>query len=599
MKKPLLNGDCVSPLSFRTGVGFTAGFVGLHLSPKSARISFWILFLLGILTRFWNLNRFQGQYGLDQVMVFKHVENILSGHYRLLEDFGSRPPLSRFAVAFLCKCLPSLEITTALRATSAFFDSIALAVFYWFGKAWGNRRTGLILMGLGLISRPMIYKAYWGIDYNLLSILIPLALGASRWALEKPTFLRFLFWGSAVSFGIYAVTAYRPWIPILVSGTGWALWGRMKAKKETGSIGFFYVFALTALWFFVFCLSHNFIFHRSVLSPAGSKTMFILVIVGLSLWTLAWFKKRIPQTSLGAWGTGSLLALGLYGIIAADPIFSPHVEILAFWKTKVFQADPWGISAIRFNYLWDFLALKGGDYINISDPGQPFFDLATGLTVLLGLTRILGKPTWGGLALGFFGFLGLSVFLTSFSPHSGRLYGCLFPFYALAAFALEDIWNRLRQGLPDRWMQHGVLLIVLVVSASALVANFSDVWNWMDRENVESIMARAAREAPSTSQIYLVASTSLQQEAVDQLKGKRSTAWWNPPYEKPKALGSSQPEMRFLVPVENKEALSALKRLYPSAIWMGRASQKGDPEIKVWEVTIAEPLPWKDHPVKA
>ena len=556
-----------------------------NLSPKTTFIGFLILFLTGIFTRFWDIGHFQGQYGLDQVMVYQHVQNILAGNYRLLEDFGSRPPFSRFAVAALCKCLPGIEITTALRATNAFFDVIALVVFYWFGKTWISRRAGLLLMGLGLISRPMLYKAYWGIDYNLLSLLVPLALGATLWALQKPNLVRFLSWGIVVTFGIYVVTAYRPWIPILISGTGWILWSRLKGTRRARGIGFCYVFGLTAFWFFVFFLSHNFIFTRAILSPVTNKITFSFVVVLFFFWTFIWFPKQAPHPALRAWGAGSLLALGIFGIIAADPIFSSHVEILAFWKTKVFRADPWGISAVRFNYLWDFLALKGGDFNHISDPRQPFFDLATGLAVLFGLTRLLGKPSLDGIVLGFLGLGAMSLFLVSFSPHSGRLYSCLFPFYALAAFALEDAWKHLSQELPNKWLRFGALTIVLAVGTIILASNFADVWNWMDTENVESIMAKGAREAPSTSQVYLVSSATLRDVAVDQLEGKRNAVWWKSPYKKPGSAKLSESEIRFLVPADNLEALRALKKFYPSAEWIGRASQKGDPEIKVWEVT--------------
>jgi hypothetical protein len=562
------------------------------ISAETALIGFLSLLFLGTLTRFWNLNQLQGQYGLDQVMVFKHVENILAGNYLLLEDFGSRPPFGRFFVAMLCKCFSGLEIGTALRTANAFFDVCALAIFYWAGKFWVSRRTGLILMTLGLISRPMLYKGYWGIDYNLLSVLVPLALGATLRALQKPSLYRFISWGLAVALGIYVATAYRPWVPILVTGTGWVLWWRARARKASRGFGFCYVLVLTVVWFFVFCISHNFMFPRQALSPLSDKAIFIFILFAFLVWTIAWLRNRQPDTfqaQLGAWGAGALLALGLYGIVAVDQLFSPHVEILAFWKTKVFQANPCGIASIRINYLWDFVALNGGDYEAISDPSQPFFDLATGLAVLLGLLRVLVKPTLGSLALGFFGCLGLSPFVLSVSPHSGRLYGCLFPFYALAAMALEELWHRFRQDWQGKVVGFGGLAIVIVICASVLISNFEDVWTWMDTRNTESVMAQAAREASSEAHVYLVPSVSLQSQAVDQLVGNIKTIWWKPPYTKPKAVALSKNEICFLVPVENTEAQTALKKLYPSAVWSGKGSPKGDTAVKIWEITCRGP----------
>src|SRR5690348_16538287 len=42
------------------------------LSPNASLIIFLTLIFVGILTRFWDLGHFQGEYGPDQIMVFKH-----------------------------------------------------------------------------------------------------------------------------------------------------------------------------------------------------------------------------------------------------------------------------------------------------------------------------------------------------------------------------------------------------------------------------------------------------------------------------------------------------------------------------------------------
>jgi hypothetical protein len=561
------------------------------VGPRSAKWLFGILLSVGVVSRFVHLPDAQGLYDIDQIASVRAVSDVADGRFILIDLFGTRPALACYLTAAVWKTVPFLSAAVAIKLTNAICDVAVLCLAYLVGRSWRNRRAGLFLMGLWVVSRPVLYKVYWGgYDFSLTTLAVIGALGGTVWALRKPNHRRCLIWGGLITVGVYVNLFYRPWLPFLAMGTGWILWSRKDARRDWGGSAWAYVGLLTLGWFYLFLASHGVGIGREKLFTDPERALLVLGLVGLSAWTL--FKAlrgwgRREGSALAAWGSGALLSLGLYALIAVHPLFATRLAGHEMWKTKMFLAEPWFVIKARIWKLFEFLATSGGDFETLSNAAQPFFDLGTGLAVMAGVAWVLARPTRLGLGLFFFAMMSCANYVISVVPHSGRLYTCLFPFLALASMALEEAWGRFRLAFPG--VRAGALgsVALLIVGGGIFWANYQDVWDWMRRENTASMMARMAREAPASSRVVLVTSPWVSKEAVEQnLKG-RKVVWWDGeeglsgPFKDASGI-----ESRVLVPVDRVDARKRLERITTDGVWREGKPLDGSKEVKVFEMFL-------------
>ncbi|HVZ80833.1 MAG TPA: glycosyltransferase family 39 protein [bacterium] len=602
------------PFLLLLGAGLAwRGFRGLSLDEIRGDLSrslaypvlFSILTLAGFL-RFVRADQAYLAYWNDPANFVGFADYIAEFHrWMIIYPGGATEPLFPDVAGLIWWLFPGLKALFVMRLAANLISLTALWVFYRLGReVTGKRYGGLIMAGLGAVSKPLLLHDLSAQNAQTLILSVSLYLWFQVRVLKKPDLRHFLQWGTVLAFGLYTYNAIRPWYFFLMVATlAWILWtvyrspGRPSRPVRWKPVPHlewsdlwlrkgpawlpeaFLVFFVA--FYFLFYLDHVLsLFHDNLPSRiwGGSMGGWVLwqALLGPVFLQAA---RSFPglRGRLYAWAAGALVA----GILS-HPL-ALHTEAAArIANNSLLPKDAGGWLSIGF-YSGTFQRLLNavrGLFLGMSDRadmnvvGDPVLDFHAAVLVLLGLVWVLSRPGW--LKVFFVLTVPVSVvpFLFTNDPHGAKLLGAVMPLLLVASWALTG-WLGTYWAKPRRPVLGALILLVFLGfwgwEARATYVRVFDKW-WSDVVNDDLRVGTEVDKLLPAARVYLVPAPESPYRFFDAaaqavLHDGHPTYLFQEHNLIPIRSGEVRPDVGVVLSGFSKKTIERLRRDFPRSEW--------------------------------
>lgn len=413
-------------------------------------------------------------------------------------DYGKAPPLYDYYVLLLWKLLPSASAMVILRIASTLCNMGTVWLLYLAGKEIGGRKTGILAAALGAISKPLLQYCLMNITLNFIPFCAALDFLFFFRLMKKPDMKHFLQWGAAVSFSSYSCNYIRHFIPLFLFGAFVWVYFQNKGRGLEKPIG--RVMWATATMFLIFFLYTNcgFPYDNWIARVIDVSGPFLpcLAVGCLCLLTVAVLPRLVTEKNSKwfGWLAGSWLCVILCFPLMANDTIMARVNFFAVVPGQGVLSIPYLLKTFE-QAKASLLVLfwkNTGDVMNTS--GDSFFSFCENIVIALGLAFFFAKPNWKSFFIFITAIFGILPAVILTQVHTGRLLGCITPFFLLGALGLNSLLNGISL-LPKGRVLYGMACVLLfgfwLWSAQTAVSKIYDQWS----ESILSKHVLASQEA--------------------------------------------------------------------------------------------------------
>lgn len=479
------------------------------ISPWLARFLFWFFIVLGGYLRLFDIFHVGSSVWADHYVHTSDIRSLVDFQWRpLLFPQGQREPLFPYFTAMLWHFWPTMTGLGIMQISNALIDLSALWVFYLLGKEVGGRRMGLLLMGIGTISKLMIEttKDQVGADTCVVGGVVAL-LFTFRF-LKKTDMKHAIEWGIALGFGAYTYVPMRPWMPAIL-GLVW-LW-ILSDKKEKHFEPYRLILGPGVLlsWAFLFIYKNGFIdsdhvWVRVLAHPVVGAVCILIAIYGYYEGYRVEHKKGFSK--LYKWAVAAavirLILLPLY----QSPDYANHVAAISVISSLFYSSANQSLNSLLMN-LRDLLPLFFGPrgfpmcFPSSGDSMYCFFE--TSLAVL-GLSYFIARPSLEKIYVIILFFVGWVPGVLSNAPYPLRYLTSDVTLFLAGAWGLNRLWVAAFQVKDTKKVNALVAVIVLACGVWQLSVNFNLYQKWMALPGPNPLLDNLVQEELPTHRVYLV-----------------------------------------------------------------------------------------------
>lgn len=499
--------------------------------------------------------------------------------FYFLFPIGKREPFFSYFMSLIWWILPDATMIFVQRLTCTLIDAGTVLFLYFLGKELKSRRTGLIAAALGAISIPLIVKCINGMRL----ISLPLAVAFLLWTLfrvvRRPSPGRFILWGLAMGFGTYTYTGFRIWVFYSIFGLfAWlAVTPRQKSLPAPVKAAVFLAGLLSMLFFLQ---ANGYLAGDNLLGKLILSRAFELPLSGLALLTLltaALFSKSGQEKAWSGWGWGTWIGLATAYPILIQKEITDRMKVLTIFQdpnysrwalsTPVHLLGKWMVAFRTAFFTWE------GD-VERSDLGirwDAFFDFHTLIFFFLALALFISKPTkrmaflMGGV------LVGMTPYVFSFDPHSGKLVGCIVPVLAAGAWGMDSCLDSAEESFPRFKPLMAALLLAFFFAFGGKV-NFQECYPKLFKPQFPNVLV--SHQATEDAQKYMVflhpyesrfgAATALTQTVLEEKNHVRLVQSSNAIYLKP---GEEERNIAVQTPYTDPAMFERIRREFPETVW--------------------------------
>ncbi len=377
---------------------------------------------------------------------------------------GIVEPFYDYFEIFMFRLFPDASSLFIQRLSCVLMDMGTVWVCYLLGKELVDRKTGVFAAAAIAVSKPLLFKIFWGIRFICLPLGTALALLFFFRVLKKPSLKHFLQWGVMLALGAYTYSTFRPFVPFFIFLTfGWVLLNDWKNNLRWIEWGYVGINAFVLLTFLLY--TNNFMPSDNFISrwlDASGAFLPSVVLCGLFLLTLKVYPKMIEDEGkqrLTAWIAGSWVCILLcYPVMASSEIIErmrnmEHIQDFSTFFDRTLLNLRWTLQGLFFN---------GADRSDMNINQDAFFSYSEDLLAAIGLAYALARPNlWKGILI-LSAFVGIAPHFASAGAHSGRELPCIVPLFILGAAGLTYVWDQ-TLALTHRKFLGSLLASVLLI----------------------------------------------------------------------------------------------------------------------------------------
>jgi hypothetical protein len=346
-----------------------------------------------------------------------------------------------FMTAILWKAFPTISSIHIQFLGGEVMALLNLWLLFLLGKEVRNRRTGLLLAAIGTGSKWIpgeVISGYYAVSATL---AVTWCLLAFFKLVKNPTWLCFLNWGLAISFGTYMYPAFRLFGIFMIFLTFfWMIFSHREWKWSPW--GWWFSFSLTVFWFANFLIKNHFLSNRLILDFYSIPSLlFLLVFFAVFLFkTIESYLKNGRDKMALMWAVALMIVALLIFPMVNDKDYGARFAIV---NPLAHGANSLGALFKKIGFTFRAHFMGEGIF------GTSAFDFQTAWIVVLGIIAFLAKPRWVTLVLFGAVWVGLANHFIPDYSYNGRAAVCITPIFLLAAISLEhlqlwggQIWNR-------------------------------------------------------------------------------------------------------------------------------------------------------------
>ncbi len=477
-------------------------------SPWVARALFWFFILLAAYLRLFDTYRVGSSVWDDHYIHTSDIRSVVDFQWRpFLFPSGQREPLFPYFTAFLWLFSPATPGLGIMQISNTLIDLAALWLFYLLGKEIASRRTGILLMGIGAISKIMIETTKDQVGVDTCVVGGAAALLFTLRFMKKTDFKHAVEWGLALGFGAFTYVPMRPWMPVLL-GLVWLWIFTDKKEKHFELYRIILGPGLLLFWAFLFVYKNGFMSGGTLVNFIKSPlTCFVCaVILGFGYVQGFLIERRQGFTKLFKWAVAAmvigLVLLPLYlepnyaahvsGISIFSPSFSPdhNATMISFWN-NLFSVIPLFFGPTGFMMCFP----AGGDSM------YGFFEAALGL---LGLAYFVARPSLEKLFIFILFWVGWIPGVLSNAPYPLRYLTCDVTIFLTGAWGLNRLWQAVLQVKNTKWLNALLAAIVLACGIWQLTINLNLYEKWMADRGPNPLVDDVIKEEMVHHRVYLV-----------------------------------------------------------------------------------------------
>lgn len=460
------------------------------LSSRTAHYWVGAAMVAGLILRFYPsapLPAFYGESYLTHIGQLLYLKD--SGDYRNAFScfMGERDPLSGLFTFFWLKSFPGFSVFALQRFSLAFFDLVAIWVFYLLGKETIDRRVGVFAAVMAAFSKALTMKVVSGAVEVNEPLALALALLFLFRLIRKPVFSHFLQWGAVLALVIFMDPVFWVWAPLDLFGV--LVWLFYRARKEGQvlerplflMVGTTFLFTLLYFHYNLHAFPRDNGFAR-VSDIMGPLLPCLAMCFYLSL-ALSFLRRASTHPQNIRWvgwiaGVCSFLILSFPIVGVAPDLDRMRIVLLdnGTWSNLSMLLERSGQAFL--DLFW-----KMGERSNVS-VGDPLFGYAQAILIALGTAYCCARPTWKKWLLFLAILAGASSFIAVDDHSLGNLVGCSAPLFVIAGWGLDS----LMPGVLEPWKGPKIYRLAMVL--------FVAFWVWTAQGVVSRIYHQWAEMPP-------------------------------------------------------------------------------------------------------
>jgi hypothetical protein len=476
--------------------------------PWAGRAVFWIFILLAAYLRLFDIYRTGSSVWDDHYIHTSDIRSVVDFQWRpLLFPSGQREPLFPYFTAFLWLFSPSTPGLGIMQISNTLIDLAALWVFYLLGKEISGRRMGLLLMGIGAISKIMIETTKDQVGADTCVVGGAVALLFTFRFLKKTDIKHAIEWGIALGFGAYTYVPMRPWMPVLL-GLVW-LWIFSDAKeKHFEPYRIILGPGLLLAWAFLFVYKNGFISSGPLVDFITNPFCCVIYILILGFGYVQGFlaEKKAGFSKLFKWAVAALVILLVLLPLYLHPYYAAHVAGISVFSPNFSSDHTASMNSLKTN-LFSVLPLFFGPtgfrmcFPSDGDSMYGFFEAALGL---LGLAYFVARPTLGKFFVFILFWVGWVPGVLSNAPYPLRYLTCDTTIFLTGAWGLNRLWVAALQVKKSKLLKWVFAVVVLSGGIWQLSVNFNLYEKWMADRGPNPLMDDLIKAELPNHRVYLV-----------------------------------------------------------------------------------------------
>ncbi len=453
-----------------------------------------------------------GEYEAGEILDVRKMADLGDFSNSFIFSQGNREPFFGYFSLFVWKLFPWLTSLMTQRIAGVALDFITLWVVYLIGRELVNRRVGIWAVALAAVSKPLIMRTLQGMSIQSITLGVALSLLFFLRLIRNPNRKNFIFWGLALSFGMYTYTPYSVFIPFFIFlALGWVWVRENKAGLMNQSSK--YLLSISAVLIFGYFLyvnaafpENNWISYLNDMVFCSSSAILLAIYWTLVLFAAVKTQDWAKTETWFSWITVSWLCVVLtFPIMANESIMGTVRAVLidpkGFLSWSYLQrAGIQSISALQM------LFFTGNDRLNMFIPNDSLFGYSEVVLIAVGLAYAVAKLNWQKALLLAMAIIGFSPYVLTQGAHSGRLLGCVLPLLILGALGLEGFWLRISRISLGKWGITGFCLLLVGFWAWTTqedVARIYDQWFSKFQSKYSRVERQAGQEITQGKRVYL------------------------------------------------------------------------------------------------
>jgi hypothetical protein len=546
------------------------------ISPKAARIGFWLAIALGIFFMYYHGIQPIGAYWDDQAMEIcdpRFTLDMFDFRNSFIFPTGCREPFYSYLNIGLWTIFPSATALFIQRLSGVLIYLGLIWVLYLLGKEVMNRRMGVMLALMGAFCKPVIMKSLIGMRISGLMLGVAVALLFIFRVVKKPDFSHFLQWAVGISFGLFTYATYRPFVPFFVLGT-LVLFLIHKRERKAGSDEKLLAWVTAGIFLLYIFYSNNVFAKDNLISwlMDFNGALFPSILALIYFLTLVWFLRHSSNQAKSdvwfGWVAGtSLLVLITFPVMTDSTILGRMRDSQLESGTVTF-AELIRQIAFKLKQTFNILFISGEDRTDLSILVDSYFGYVEVIFISLGLALLAARPNRRMVFVFLASLVGVVGYVLTRGPHTGRLAGCTVPFIVLGVWGGLRLFDSMLQVF--QWKKAPKMLFLLMILFGVWIFRTDVVCvydRWFDFYVSKHCLAyhESLKDLEQGKRVYLGKTLDGRSAAV-LYEGHTVMSWTNNPvlYLKP---NEKVPDVVVYSEPDYGVLNDYLKGAFPTAIW--------------------------------